>query len=155
MRLSRTQVFLASIVVVTFLLYMMMGSSDSRDRARVDQPDAAPNDVAAAARQGTVRPPPRHVHSGNAGAHGGLLTTAPFEHLVGLRALDTRTGDSIPADRAGEDQEWVDVAKFVEARGPRRTRVLKPNSMATMDYVPARLNIHLDDEGKIARLAMG
>jgi hypothetical protein len=33
--------------------------------------------------------------------------------------------------------------------GDRRYRVLKPDSMATMDYLPNRLNIHTTDDGII------
>jgi hypothetical protein len=40
--------------------------------------------------------------------------------------------------------------------GPWSTvRILKPDSGATMDYSPTRLNVHIDKSGKILDLACG
>lgn len=41
------------------------------------------------------------------------------------------------------------IAKIREWRGEHPIRVLKPGSMATMDYRPDRLNIDVDADGKI------
>lgn len=38
---------------------------------------------------------------------------------------------------------------------PRLTRVVRPGEMVTMDHVPERLTIRLDDDGVIRRLTCG
>ncbi len=38
---------------------------------------------------------------------------------------------------------------------PDRTRILYPNSVATMDYRLDRLNIHVDAQGQIVRVVCG
>lgn len=38
---------------------------------------------------------------------------------------------------------------------PEPTRVIEPGMAVTMDYSPARLNIELDDAGRITRVACG
>ena len=37
----------------------------------------------------------------------------------------------------------------------RDYRIIKPDSMVTMDYVPDRLNIHVDDDGTIIKQDCG
>jgi len=37
----------------------------------------------------------------------------------------------------------------------RPVRVLKPDSMATMDYSPARINVHLNDAGVVEKITCG
>ena len=39
--------------------------------------------------------------------------------------------------------------------GARRLRWIRPGDMVTMDYSPERLNVHLDGEGRVERLACG
>ena len=47
------------------------------------------------------------------------------------------------------------VAKL-PATGPwSALRILKPGSMATMDYSPTRLNVHVDTSGTILQLTCG
>jgi hypothetical protein len=101
-------------------------------------------------------PPAAQPADGGQGhGHGkGLFTTEPFQHLIGLKVVDTKAGDEIPADRSGEDTEWIDIQKFVTGRR-NPTRVLKPGAMATMDYSERRLNMHLDKDHKISSLTMG
>ena len=42
------------------------------------------------------------------------------------------------------------------AAGPwSAVRILKPGAMATMDYSPTRLNVHVDDSGKILDMSCG
>lgn len=96
---------------------------------------------------------PRQGVDGGGGSLG-VFSADAHQWMVGLRALDTRRGDQIPPDRAGEGREWIDVRKIAEER-VAPTRILPKGSFATMDYVPPRLNIHLDEEGKVERVAMG
>jgi len=44
----------------------------------------------------------------------------------------------------------------VERRsGARRVRWIQPGDAVTMDYIPERLNVHLDERGIIQRFACG
>lgn len=54
-------------------------------------------------------------------------------------------GQPVPAH--GGYLHWEDL--------PPLTRVIRPGEMATMDHVPERLTIHLDDEGTIRRMTCG
>jgi hypothetical protein len=38
---------------------------------------------------------------------------------------------------------------------PKEHRVLKPDSMSTMDFKPDRLNIHVDDDGTVKKVSQG
>jgi len=150
MHLTRTQVLFVSFSLLALYALLLMSSSGN------DAGNGAGSAGGDNPRLGTAIAPARHVHpAGAGGSHGGLLTTAPFEYLVGMRAIDTRSGDEVPANREGEGQTWVDINQLVSARRAGTTRILRPGGMATMDYRPERLNIHLDDDGKVARLAMG
>ena len=132
---------------------------------------------------------------------GSLFNPDRFQHLVGLKLIDTNNGDTIPNERAGEGESWFDGRKFIEERrAPTRSdmgrrgrrlyhsyrnefcsavldtrlqtqivalffcffvcliffgRIVRPGSMMTMDHRPNRLNIHLDQDGKVERVAMG
>jgi len=44
---------------------------------------------------------------------------------------------------------------FAKADLPKEHRVLKPDSMSTMDYKPERLNVHVDDEGTVNKVTHG
>jgi len=46
-------------------------------------------------------------------------------------------------------------AEALRLTGARRLRWIRPGDMVTMDYSPERLNVHLDAEGKVERLACG
>lgn len=41
------------------------------------------------------------------------------------------------------------------AREGRRTRVLRPGAVVTMDHVPSRLNVHLDADGDVVDVRAG
>ncbi|KAH7114466.1 hypothetical protein B0J11DRAFT_541072 [Dendryphion nanum] len=51
--------------------------------------------------------------------------------------------------------EQHDEVTFAKKDLPSPHRVLKPDSMSTMDYKPERLNIHLDDEGTVKNVRYG
>lgn len=72
---------------------------------------------------------------GRAGA-GGYLGECPaekFEHLVG---------------------ESGSLAQWLSADG-NNVRIVIPGRAYTMEYIPDRLNIHLDDKGVIERVSCG
>eukprot|EP00179_Madagascaria_erythrocladioides_P018484 CAMPEP_0198341858 /NCGR_PEP_ID=MMETSP1450-20131203/49949_1 /TAXON_ID=753684 ORGANISM="Madagascaria erythrocladiodes, Strain CCMP3234" /NCGR_SAMPLE_ID=MMETSP1450 /ASSEMBLY_ACC=CAM_ASM_001115 /LENGTH=69 /DNA_ID=CAMNT_0044046919 /DNA_START=221 /DNA_END=430 /DNA_ORIENTATION=+ len=66
---------------------------------------------------------------------------------------------------ASQYQSWV--GKFLkkdadagaddvkESQLPNNHRVLKPDSMTTMDHQPTRLNVHVDNDGKITDVKFG
>lgn len=54
-------------------------------------------------------------------------------------------GEAVPEH--GGYLHWEDL--------PPRTRVVRPGMMTTMEHVPDRLTIHLDDAGLIRRLTCG
>lgn len=66
-----------------------------------------------------------------------------FVRYVGVPLI--RPGDRLP--REGAYLHWEDL--------PGNSRVLGPGVMATMDHVPTRLTVVVDDEGRIHRLYCG
>ena len=50
---------------------------------------------------------------------------------------------------------WAEVQRSVVAPEGGRLRILRPGMMATMDFDSRRLNIHLDQEERVVRLACG
>lgn len=46
-------------------------------------------------------------------------------------------------------------AEALRLTGARRLRWIRPGDVVTMDYSPQRLNVHLDSDGKVERLACG
>ncbi len=46
-------------------------------------------------------------------------------------------------------------AEALRLTGARRLRWIRPGDVVTMDYSPQRLNVHLDAEGRVGRLACG
>lgn len=63
-----------------------------------------------------------------------------------------------PEACAGKAESWSNKAgeDFVEGSVlyPLH-RILRPNSIVTMDFNPARLNVYLDDDGKIIKAQCG
>ena len=51
------------------------------------------------------------------------------------------------------DHQWVKEAKK-ELTG-RKCRVIRPGDLVTQDYMPARVNIHLDKESVITDVTNG
>jgi len=54
--------------------------------------------------------------------------------------------------RAASAETGAEALRLTSAR---RLRWIRPGDVVTMDYSPQRLNIHLDAEGKVERLACG
>ncbi|KAF2120438.1 hypothetical protein BDV96DRAFT_564830 [Lophiotrema nucula] len=54
--------------------------------------------------------------------------------------------------KLGEEHNEVTFAK---TDLPKEHRVLKPDSMSTMDHKPERLNIHVDEEGTVKNVRYG
>lgn len=46
-------------------------------------------------------------------------------------------------------------AEALRLTGAARLRWIRPGDMVTMDYSPSRLNLHLDADGRVERLACG
>lgn len=44
---------------------------------------------------------------------------------------------------------------FAKQDLPKEHRVLKPDSMSTMDHKPERLNIHVDEDGTVKNVRYG
>jgi hypothetical protein len=44
---------------------------------------------------------------------------------------------------------------FAKTDLPKEHRIIKPDSMSTMDHKPERLNIHVDDEGMVKKVSQG
>lgn len=63
------------------------------------------------------------------------------------------------ADACGADslQKWVGMplAAMDKSTFPEQTRILHPDSVATMDYRTDRLNVHVDAAGKVVRVVCG
>lgn len=59
------------------------------------------------------------------------------------------------SDFLGQMRSDALVAEIARLSGARRVRWIRPGDMVTMDYSPERLNVHLDAEGRVARLACG
>jgi len=94
--------------------------------------------------------------------------TLPLRFAIGLLALAglsaCASGERYPAPRcraAGAQAELgktvseqvVDDARY--AAGAMRTRVIRPGQAVTMDADPQRLNIEVDETGRIRRLRCG
>jgi len=94
--------------------------------------------------------------------------TLPLRFAIGLLALAglsaCASGERYPEPRcraAGAQAELgktvseqvVDDARY--AAGAMRTRVIRPGQAVTMDADPQRLNIEVDETGRIRRLRCG
>lgn len=55
----------------------------------------------------------------------------------------------------GEQFDEANVPQLQSDSSARQVRILRPGDMATMDYHPDRLNIHLDDQDVIDELRCG
>jgi len=51
--------------------------------------------------------------------------------------------------------EQHDDITFAKNDLPKEHRILKPDSMKTMDHKPERLNIHVDDDGTVKKISQG
>jgi hypothetical protein len=63
------------------------------------------------------------------------------------------------ADRAvglvGREATAERVAEAQRLSGARRLRVIRPGQAVTMDYNSGRLNVHVDTQNRVERLACG
>lgn len=55
----------------------------------------------------------------------------------------------------GRQLDDMVLAEALRAAGGLRTRVIPPGGVVTMDHDPMRLNIELDDAGRIRRMRCG
>ena len=55
----------------------------------------------------------------------------------------------------GEDYRAALEQILANQSGAQRVRVIRPGEGYTMDYRPERLNIHLDEQGRISELSCG
>lgn len=55
----------------------------------------------------------------------------------------------------GQDASDATLGAIRSTTGAKRDRVIKPGDAVTMDYSSGRLNIELDEKGKIVRIACG
>jgi hypothetical protein len=91
------------------------------------------------------------------------LAAAALLALAGCAAEDPplRPAPSPPADTdcgagqlgayIGHEATETVIAAIRQWRGDNPVRVLKPGSAMTMDYRPGRLNLFLDDRGRIEK----
>jgi hypothetical protein len=74
-------------------------------------------------------------------------------------ALLHATGDECLASQLDSflDQLWTEdlMARIRGVVGQRPLRTIRPGDAVTMDFVPGRLNIELDDDGRIKRCRCG
>jgi Peptidase inhibitor I78 family len=113
--------------------------------------------VAASSRAPTHNVPPQYAasgvepHAGDASVQVSAQaseTNAP-DHPVGVPEMETPSCEF--SGLIGRRLKDIDVSAYA----PRAIRVLHPGSMATMDYSPARINIHVDDKEIISQVTCG
>ncbi|KAI8941293.1 hypothetical protein NX059_002522 [Plenodomus lindquistii] len=76
--------------------------------------------------------------------------------VPGLQSKDGNSGDDWMSKLMGKklgDQH--DEVTFAKSDLPKEHRVLKPDSMSTMDFQPERLNVHVDDDGTVKKVTKG
>ncbi|KAF2632066.1 hypothetical protein BU25DRAFT_406577 [Macroventuria anomochaeta] len=83
---------------------------------------------------------------------------SPYYRL--LSALPTTLCMQVP--RSGGESQFVRQASadkfdqtFAKQDLPKEHRVLKPDSMSTMDHKPERLNIHVGEDGTVQNVRYG
>lgn len=59
------------------------------------------------------------------------------------------------ADLVGRTRSDALIEEVARRSGARRVRWIRPGDAVTMDYSPERLNVHLDERGRIERFACG
>lgn len=80
--------------------------------------------------------------------------------LVLLAACQTPDATQRPPDDhcgASSRQQLVGTlaSELDRSALPKATRIIHPNTVATMDYVAHRLNVHVDKAGRISRVVCG
>lgn len=80
----------------------------------------------------------------------------PEESIRVAPGLEEGGCDAEAAQRfVGRNADETTVKAAVAASGAKAARVIKPDMMVTMDYRGDRLNIRLDDAGKIIAVTCG
>ena len=68
----------------------------------------------------------------------------------------TGTCDAAPAaGLVGREGTAALGAEALRLTGASRLRWRRPGAMVTMEFSPGRLNLHLDDQGRISRIVCG
>ncbi|EOA82266.1 hypothetical protein ACJQWK_05540 [Exserohilum turcicum] len=76
--------------------------------------------------------------------------------VPGLQSKDGNGSDDWMSKLMGKklgDQH--DEVTFAKADLPKEHRILKPDSMKTMDHKPERLNVHVDEDGTVKDITHG
>jgi hypothetical protein len=119
--------------------------------------------VAACTPVGSHEPPPAGADSGDSGenAAGGKpqMTGGPMQAEEQIRVAAGLEDTSCNADAAqgyvGQKSERRVVESAVKASGATSVRVIEPDMMVTMDFRGDRLNIRVDETGKIIAITCG
>lgn len=118
---------MACAAVLATLSACQPGDEDSDEQTEaLEQSEQAARDVAQPAPEAAAVPPP--VGNCDAAQVQGLVGTA-FDEAAGTQAMQDANAQQL--------------------------RVLKPEDMATMDFVGERLNIELDDKGVVSSVRCG
>ncbi|KAJ4367436.1 hypothetical protein N0V83_007019 [Neocucurbitaria cava] len=76
--------------------------------------------------------------------------------VPGLQSKDGSSGDDWMSKLMGKKLgEQHDETTFAKTDLPKEHRVIKPDSMSTMDHKPERLNVHVDDDGTVKKVTHG
>lgn len=74
----------------------------------------------------------------------------------GIARLPEGECDAAPAQRyVGQKADSAVVQAALTATGAKQVRVIKPDMMVTMDFRSDRLNVRVDDDGKIIAITCG
>lgn len=90
-----------------------------------------------------------------------MMTAQPAarDETTGLDAVQTEAGEARPVDEVvcNYPEEWIGKPVDEEAVKDvaKAYRILGPNSMATMDYSPDRLNVRTDEDGIVLEVTCG
>lgn len=90
-----------------------------------------------------------------------MMTAQPAarDETTGLDAVQTQAGEAKPTEEVAcvFPKEWIGQKadeETVKALG-KPYRILGPNSMATMDYSPERINVRTDEDGVVLDVTCG
>jgi len=116
--------------------------------------------VAACTPVASNEPPPGGDDSGESAAGGKPHMTGgplpPEEQIRVAPGIMDASCSAEPAQRfVGRTADEGTVQAAIAASGAKTARVIKPDMMVTMDYRGDRLNIRVDDAGKIIEIACG
>jgi hypothetical protein len=75
--------------------------------------------------------------------------------VPGLQSKDGNQDDWMSKLMGKKLGEQSDEMTFAKTDLPKEHRVLKPDSMSTMDHKPERLNIHVGEDGTVQNVRYG